>query len=156
MCDVISISRADLPDDLIERHRLKISIHTRSPGDRQEIWFYQRQVGSLLPVWKHGELILARWGAQASRDQLPGGGTCRQEQLEEGGWGWLRPEPVEIMATFARENGFWYDVPQGIRGVVVHDRHGAPHVYVVTKPATHYFRTMTRSDVEPVFLGPQI
>ena len=156
MCEVISIPRFELPDELIERRRLKSCIHTRPPGDQEELWFYQRQHRSLLPVWHHGALTLYPWGSSTRRDQLPQGGMCRQEQLEDGMWAAFRPELVDILATFAREGGFWYDVPKGIRGVVVQGPSGTPHVYVVTKPSTHYFRTMTRSDVEPVFLGPQI
>lgn len=154
MCDVIAIAKEELPDSVIERRNLSGLIHTRN--GKPEIRFAESARRRFLAVWWDGELTLLPWGNRFKTTKLPLGSTCSRTSLEAGSWAWLSPEPVEIVATFARTNGFWFDVPGGMKGVVVRDPRGRPHVYLLVGAATHYYRTMTRSDIEPVFLGPQI
>jgi hypothetical protein len=54
------------------------------------------------------------------------------------------------------ERGVWYAIRQGVHGVVVHDEAGRPRVYVVCEPASHYYRTMTRSVWMPALVGERI
>ena len=160
MCDVIAIPRCELPDELIAKFNLQEKIRTRIEGPNmtgiEELWFFERERYSLLPVMHEGRVLLYPWGSRYKSLNLPLGGSFRQEDLKAGRLSWLQPQPVEIIATFARSNGFWYDVPQGIQGVAVKDVRGKHHAYMLLANSTHYFRTMTRSQVEPVFMGPQI
>jgi hypothetical protein len=54
------------------------------------------------------------------------------------------------------ERGVWFLIPEGIRGVLVRDERGRPHVYMLTQPASHYYQIMTRNPRMPVLLGEQI
>ncbi|QDU08143.1 hypothetical protein V202x_15070 [Gimesia aquarii] len=58
--------------------------------------------------------------------------------------------------TFAIERGVWYQVSQGIRGIVVGDQNENPYVYLLLEPASHYYQVMTGYHLEPVFWGEQI
>ena len=68
----------------------------------------------------------------------------------------LSPEPVDIPAALGLERGVWFLIPEGIRGVLVRDERGRPHVYMLTQPASHYYQIMTRNNRMPVLLGEQI
>ena len=155
MCDIISIERSELPEVEIESRNLHRLIRKRA-GDREELWFVQRERMSILPVWHDGQLKIYPWGSKYRSDRVPLGGQCVKRDLDLGSWSHLEPEPVEILATFACCNGFWYDVPQAIRGVLVRDARRRPRVYLLTTASTSYYRNLTRSSVEPVFVGPQI
>jgi hypothetical protein len=52
---------------------------------------------------------------------------------------------VDIPCCFLLDGTIWLQVREGVRGVLLHDR-DRPHVYVLLEPATHYYRTMTRSE----------
>ncbi len=61
---------------------------------------------------------------------------------------------MEIPAERGVEKGVWFDVPgHGIRGVLVEDKTGGRHVYMLTQAATEKYREMTGHDREPVFTG---
>jgi hypothetical protein len=64
--------------------------------------------------------------------------------VESGGWGDRPIERVVIPATMGLDNGVWYRIRQGIRGLVVADERGCPRVYVLCEPSTHYYKVMTR------------
>ena len=69
----------------------------------------------------------------------------------------LDPEPVDIPAALGLERGVWFLIPEGmIRGVLIRDERGRPHVYMLTQPASHYYQIMTRNPRMPVLLGEQI
>ena len=59
-------------------------------------------------------------------------------------------------ATDCLENGVWFMVRQGVRGLLMCDEQGEPVVYVLCEPATRYDRVMTRCDRMPVFIGEHI
>lgn len=152
VCSGIAVSWKELPDPLIERHGLQRHARTRGEGER-EYHFLFRDKQPLLPVWCERQLQVLPWGNQQRRNGLPLSGICRQEDLEAGTWANHQPEAVEIPAVCALERGVWYQVREGLRGVLVHDRNGTPRVYVLTQPATHYYRIMTRSERMPVLIG---
>lgn len=54
------------------------------------------------------------------------------------------------------EGGVWFQVIQGIQGVVVIDEHEKPHVYMLTKQASHYFSIITKCDRMPVLIEQEI
>ena len=106
---------------------------------------------------QNGQLVLHEWGNRPGVGKLPKTGWCQQESLDS--WrsgGWLQPELVEIPANFGLEKGIWFQVVEGMRGVVVRDESAAPHVYMLTQPASHYYEVMTRHDRMPVFIGEQM
>jgi hypothetical protein len=54
------------------------------------------------------------------------------------------------------EQGIWFRVRQGIRGLLVRDEHGVEAAYMLCEPASHYFGVMTRSERMPVLVGDRI
>jgi hypothetical protein len=88
--------------------------------------------------------------------KLPLTGWARLEDLEAGQWRHWQPEPVDIPACFGFDKGIWFQVREGIRGILVRDEKGNPHVYLLTEPASHYYQIMTRSDRMPVLIGERI
>ena len=76
--------------------------------------------------------------------------------LAKGGWGRSTVEAVVIPATLGLDNGVWFSVREGVKGVVVRDERGDPVVYVLIEPATHYYQVMTRSQWMPSLVGELI
>jgi hypothetical protein len=160
MCQGIALSIDQLPEALLRAQQHRVIL--REPGVSREVRFLYRDPRPELPVWHDSRLMIYLWGNNATpRDGGPGGlprtGWCRQEDIEAGIWQPLRPVPVEIPATLGWERGVWFLVPEGgLRGVLVRDASGRPHVYLLTQPASHYYQIMTRSPRMPVFLGRQM
>jgi hypothetical protein len=75
---------------------------------------------------------------------------------EAGGWLPYAPEPVDVPATLALDNGVWFKVRQGIRALLVRDERGEPVVYPLVEPASRYYLVMTRSEWMPVLVGERI
>jgi hypothetical protein len=155
MCSGIAIPIDELPESLVQRQRRRLVL--RSPGDSHELRFLYRDTYPELPAWHGNRLGIFQWGNRTGRhSSLPRTGWCRLETLEEGFWQELSPEPVEIPAALGLERGVWFLIPEGIRGVLVHDEQGRPYVYMLTQPASHYYQIMTRNARMPVLLGEQI
>jgi hypothetical protein len=184
MCQGIALSIDELPEALLQAQRHRIVL--REPGVSREVRFLYRDPQPELPVWHDCRLMIYPWGNSPAKLSNPGNhktqedrhsclsfqpdrnirppacrlprtGWCRREDLEAGIWQPLRPLPVEILATLGWEKGVWFLVPEGgLRGVLVRDASGRPHVYLLTQPASHYYQIMTRSPRMPVFLGRQM
>lgn len=155
MCKGISILRARIKQELFERYQLERRITTR--GGEPELRFMYTDPVVQLPVIQDGQLKIMEWGNRGNKEsKLPRTGWCRAESLEAGKWRWLRPQAVEIPADFGLEKGVWFQVIQGMRGVVVNDELAQPHVYMLTKPASHYYEIMTRHDRMPSLIEQEI
>ena len=156
MCAGIAISGRDLPVNLVEQHSLHDRVVVRQEGAEREFRFLYRDPRPLLPAW-HGEhLCILTWGNRSRRSQLPRTGWVRLEDLEAGHWSQMRPEVVDIPASFGLDKGVWFQVREGIRGILVLDEQNQPHIYMLTEPASHYYNVMTRHDRMPVFIGSRI
>ena len=70
--------------------------------------------------------------------------------------GLVNPESVTIPAVLGIENGRWYQIQEGIRGVIVWDLNNQPHVYMLTEAASHYYRIMTGSEPMPLLVNQQL
>jgi hypothetical protein len=79
-----------------------------------------------------------------------------EDQVSAGAFAAARPEPVVIPASLGHDAGMWFVIDRGVRGVVVRDGTG-PAVYVLTRPATNYYRNMTQqAPMMPVLVGQVI
>lgn len=156
MCTGITVSRHAVPDELIKQYNLEERFMQRSEHAGKEILFMQRHRHPLLPVHYQGQTRIMPWGNRRRNVKVPLAWSCELSAIESGSWSHFSPEPVEVPATFGLERGVWYQVPQGIRGVVIHDQHDHPYVYLLLEPASHYYQVMTGYHLEPVFLGEQI
>lgn len=154
MCFGIALPISELTDDLVERCRDRLAV--REPGGAREARFLFRDPKAELPVWHGNQLSILPWGNREGKFRLPKTGWCRRESLEDGLWRHLLPEPVDIPAAFGLEKGVWFLIEEGLRGILVRDEHGDPHVYMLTQPASHYYQIMTRHSRMPVFIGRQI
>jgi hypothetical protein len=155
----ISILKSRIRRELFEQYALERLVHRRSESTEEELWFdfADRGVNQvLLPVVQDGQFLIHEWGNRGGPGKLPKTGWCKKESLEAGKWKWLQPAPVEISANFGLEKGIWFQVVEGMKGVTVLDESGAPHVYMLTQPASHYYEVMTRHDRMPVLLGEQM
>jgi hypothetical protein len=155
MCFGIAIPIDALPEELVLKHQDRVVL--REPNASRELRFLFRDPRAELPAWYGNQLAIYPWGNRDdAASRLPRTGWCRQESLESGLWRRLQPEPVEIPAALGLEKGVWFQITEGIRGILVHDATGRPHVYMLTQPASHYYQVMTRHDRMPVLLGQQI
>jgi hypothetical protein len=155
MCNGIACALSELPRELLECHRLEDRIFTR--GGEEEVRYLFRSGARLLPIWHEGQLRIVRWGSRRGETKvLPLTGWTWHESLEKGLWRGFAPEPVVIPASMGLENGIWFRIRQGIRGILVHDEKEMPVVYMLCEKATHYYKTMTRSQRMPVLIGELI
>ena len=119
--------------------------------------FDWRNRPAVLPIWWEGKSQVLRWGNRDRSDRkLPITGWTWRESVEEGRWVGVEPIPVEVPARHGYMNGIWYQVTQGMRGLVVRTRQGEPVVYLLCEPSTRYYRVMTRAAWMPVLIGEVI
>src|SRR5438874_11646191 len=134
MCAGIAVERRAIPDALVEKYRLGDRLVTRKAGVEPEIHFLFRAPKALLPVWIGNQLEIVEWGNRDNKlSRLPKTGWCRTESLEKGVWQHLRPESVEIPACYGLEKGVWFQIAEGLRGILVRDEKTMPHVYMLTQ-----------------------
>ncbi|MCA9067564.1 MAG: hypothetical protein KDA84_01490 [Planctomycetaceae bacterium] len=148
----ISLSFRSLPESLWKAiPNLENRLHRRSEHAEPEIWFLVRDRVPLLPVLWDGQMQLVRWGRPGPNQSRIW--QCPREDLEKGKWSAWEPEPVQIPADFARDNGVWFDVREGLQGVVIQGKAG-PEVYVLTQPASHYYEVMcSHAECMPCLIG---
>jgi hypothetical protein len=154
MCHGISVPIHEIPEAMISRHRLTDRIVQRDPDAGREIQFIYRHSRPLLPVYLDNQLRIIEWGCR--RGRLPTAGWCHNEWIESGDWQQLRPQRATIVAALALERGVWYQVKEGIQAVVVQDWQRQLHAYMLTEPASHYYRIMTRNNRMPILIGQTI
>lgn len=148
--DGLAIPWSMLPEDLIERHQLARRAHDR--GGEREIRFLRRARQPLLPVWYCGQFLIVPWGCRSG--QLPRSGLTWQKTVEAGEWVPYRAEPVTIPAALGLQNGIWFHIREGAKGLIV--EHPVVAAYVIVEPASYYYRTMTRSERMPVLVNELI
>jgi hypothetical protein len=155
MCTGIALAYSELPLYVIERHGLNKRVHER--GGEPEVRFLYRAADRVLPVWHEGQLQVVRWGSRRNQTKvLPCTGWTWLAAVEEGRWATWEGVEVVVPATMGLENGVWFRIRQGIRGVLVCDEKGEAVVYLMVEPASHYYKTMTKSVRMPVLIGERI
>lgn len=155
MCDGISLNMEDLPLELIRRFALENRIVRRSETATPEIRFLHRAKPRRLPAWFHSRLEILTWGNADGRIlELPRTSWIERERLEVGDWK-IPLEKVVIPAALGFDRGIWYQIKEGIVGLVA-SRGTDRALFMLTEEASHYYRTMTRNDRMPVFIGERI
>ena len=151
----IALAFSELSTELIQKHQLDRRIFAR--GGEQEIRFLTHQAERLLPIWHQGQMRLVRWGCRRGDSKiLPCNVWTWKASVEAGRWADWHGESVEIPATLGLENGVWFRILQGIRGILARDSQGVEAVYMICEPATHYYEIMTRSKRMPVLIDELI
>ena len=154
--DGISLSWRSLPQVLIDQHDLLDRVIMRSDEADREIRFLYRDARPLLPVWVGGELNIISWGCPKRKSKLPRAKEIGQEVIQSGFWQEMQPEFVDIPANFGWDKGVWYRITEGVRGILVRDEADKLVVYILTEPASHYYKIMTRNNRMPVLCGERI
>ena len=127
---------------------------TYTREDRPELQFHWWQAPALLPVHWDGALRLLRWGSRDRRSPLPYGGWIAREQVRAGALAHAGPEEAVIPANLGHHKGTWFLVDEGIRAVVLTHAPGGPVAYMLTEPASNYYRNMTgQSPFMPVLVA---
>jgi hypothetical protein len=148
----ISLSFRSLPDSILEAvPNLSERTHRRSEAAAPEVWFLLKDRQPVLPVWREGQLQLMTWGRVGPKGsriwQYP------RADLESCKWASREPEPVHVPADFCCDSGVWFDVREGMEGIIVPASTG-PEVYLLTQPASHYYEVMcARAEVMPCLIG---
>lgn len=160
MCAGLAVERRAIPNELIKKYRLEDRIVKRQEGAEEEIHFlFYRSATPLIPVIYNNELTIMTWGNRKKKGneiKLPETGWARIESVEQGKWQHLHPEEVVIPASFGLEKGVWFQIAEGMKGILVRDKQETPHVFMLTQSASHYYQVMTKHDREPVFIGHTI
>lgn len=155
MCAGIALSLTELPVEWHGRADVQRRIHQR--GGEAEARFLYRDPDPLLPVLYDRQLRLVPWGNRRGRARgLPKTGWTWKATIQRQGWAGLETHPVIIPANAGCERGIWFALRQGIEGLLVFDPMNQPYVYMVVEPASHYYRTMTRSPRMPALIGERI
>lgn len=156
MCAGLAVNWRDIPDHLIEEFNLQNRVVSRNENEK-EIRFLFRDPVAQLPVWIDDRLTIVEWGNRGNKEsRLPKTGWCRNESLEAGKWNWLKPQEVIIPACYGLEKGVWFQIKEGMSGILVKDEKNIDHVYMLTTAASHYYEVMTRHSRMPVLLGEVI
>lgn len=153
MCQGIALGWREIPELLVARYQLNRRRISRADGTEPEFRFLFRSQRPVLPVWRDSQLMICTWGARLPV-KLPRGAWAELEWLDQ--WSHLQPERVDIPANFGLDRGIWYQIKEGIQGVLVHDETRQAHVYLLTEPASHYYQVMTRNTRMPVLIGEKI
>jgi len=154
MCTAIAIAPSELPVALVRQNRISDRIHARE--GREEFQFHWWQIPTVLPVRRDGRLEILPWGSKSRRGPLPYGGWLSLEQVAAGLLASAHPEEVVIPANLGHQKGTWFVINEGIRGVVIETR-GGRVVYMLTEPASNYYRNMTeQSPMMPIFVNQVI
>src|SRR5579871_6719290 len=123
MCAGVAVYWRDLPASIVERHELRDRVTVRCAGAEPEVQFLHRAVPRLIPAWHEGQLDIYPWGSRGRGTNLPAMGWARLEEVAAGAWGQWHPEPVIIPACFGYDKGIWFQIKEGIQGILVHDEY---------------------------------
>lgn len=147
MFQAIRFQKSEFPEEIINKQNLKVI--------NNEIRIHFANYKAILPIFWRGNNRLVHWGNKAI-SKLPRTGFCNIESLKAGKWNWLNPVPVPILASSAMVNGTWFQIKEGIQGILLESPTRSQHVYILTTPSTHYFKTMTGADRMPVLINQLI
>jgi hypothetical protein len=156
VCAGIAVYWRDFPEALLGHHLLEERKVLRAEGAEPEVQFLFRAVPRVIPAWHRGRLAVFPWGDGGRASPLPPGGWVRRADLEAGRVEAFQPELVDIPACFGLDKGVWYQIHEGVHGLLLRDPDGTPHVYLLVEPASHYYQTMTRSAWMPLLIGQRI
>jgi hypothetical protein len=149
--DGLALPFSELPLELMERYALSRFVYER--GGEREVRFMRQVPQAVLPVRHAGLVRIVSWGSRSGT--LPRSGYTWLATVEAGEWTTYGAEPVEIPAIAGLQNGVWFRIRQGVRGLLA-EAEGSAAAYVIVEPASYYYRIMTRSERMPVLIGERI
>lgn len=106
---------------------------------------------AVLPVMNDGNPNLIEWGNRDKNINFPKTGWAREESINDGKWNGLNPNYVTIPAVMGYENGVWFDIKKGIKGLIA-SRNNKKRVYIITRKSSPDYLKLTTHDREPLFI----
>lgn len=157
MCVAVAVYRSKLSKQAILDHGLSDRLQNHAPDAVDEMQFHYRHHNPVLPVLSQGRLQIIEWGNRDRTDiRIPKTGWCRHESLFKGKWDEFSPEHVIIPAAYALDDGGWFKIMQGIEAVLINDELGDPHVYMVTEPASNWYKAIMLNARMPRLVGQML
>ncbi len=95
---------------------------------------------------------LMRWGNRDKEAPFPKTGWARAESIEEGKWRYLKPKPALIPVSYGVEKGKWFEIQNGIAGLVV-QKDGEERIYMLTREANPEFFDHTHHERMPILVN---
>jgi hypothetical protein len=116
--------------------------------------YWQRGGEPVLPVRvedaeEESQTEVMQWGNRDKNKPFPQTGWARVDSMTSGRWSYMKPKPALIPVTYGVEKGKWFEIDNGIRGVVV-QRGDEKRVYMLTDQATPEFLEVTHHERMPV------
>ena len=148
----VALALDRVPKTLIDRHQLHTRIYER--GGQREVRFLLRAQDRILPVLFDGQIQFIRWGTRRNQSRhLPCTAWAQMADVEAGRWADREVQEVIIPANRGLDNGVWFNVTEGIRGLVVRDEKDCRVVYVLVEEANRDYQTLSESNWMPVLVG---
>jgi hypothetical protein len=98
------------------------------------------------------QVEVMKWGNRDKDAPFPQTGWARLDSVNGGRWGHLDPQPTLIPVSYGVEKGRWFEIEEGIQGVVV-SRGGERRVYMLTDDASPEYLEATNHARMPVLEG---
>ena len=149
--DGLAVRYSDLPVELIKRHNLARLVHER--GGEREVRFLRQVPNAVLPIRHDGQLRIVSWGCRTGK--MPRSGYTWLKSVEAGEWTVYGAEAIDIPACLGLQNGVWFRIQQGARGLLAKVG-GDEAAYMIVEPSSYYYKIMTHSERGPVLIGERI
>ncbi len=136
MCGGIGFLYSDINREELSYYYTDEEIADFKKDGEVRSYFWQKH--PVLPILYDGGLKLFDWGNRNKNVRLPKTGWARVESVIENKWKYLHPVEVTIPARRGFEKKVWFDIENGIKGLLV-DRDGCEIVYMITEKANEEF-----------------
>jgi len=147
MCGWIGFSYSDIKKEGLSDFYTKDEIAEFKKDGEIRSYFWQKR--PVLPIIVESGVKLVDWGNRDKSIKLPKTGWARIESVIENKWKYLHPTEVIIPARRGYEKKVWFDIENGIKGLLV-EREGHVAVYMITEKADDEFMANIPHDRMPL------
>lgn len=150
MCGGIALNFSDVTEEelLLFFPPEAIAFLKRAGRVESFFWSLRPLLPVLFPGSRTGKPKLIDWGNREKEILLPRTGWARDESLQQGRWNHLRLQDVTIPARQGYEKKVWFDIADGIEGVLA-EKDGIVRAYMITVPADEAYEKLTGHDRMP-------
>jgi len=147
VCGGIGFSYSDIKKDELSDFYTSDEINEFKRDGEVRSYFWQKR--PVLPIIVESGIKLFDWGNRDKNIKLPKTGWARIESVIENKWKYLHPTEVIILARRGYEKKVWFDIKNGIKGLLV-ERDGREVVYMITEKADKEFMANIPHDRMPL------
>lgn len=147
MCGGVGFKIKNIPEPELRKYYSPELIKRFETTDRIESFFWRSD--AVLPVKSETGVELMAWGNKDKQLKLPLTGWAKAESLKAHKWDYLKPEIVDLPVDLGYEKKTWFDLPKGIKGIVV-KKGKIERVYMITKEADENYQKQTGHNREPI------